>query len=200
MGRRGDQLYVVAGAEHDESRSAAVPCLARSVEANRGANPIGDRRGDAGERGGVVGGEVRPVLAAGDVDRAPAPSSIDERCAQLERDPRWLEHVAVAGAALGTPLGRLAEDPDRNPARREARERVEVRDEVLAGDDARARIRGRLRCEHALADQLLRRVAGHQSRLWIERMPARRVAVDHPPQPRRDLAEVLLTRQRPAPE
>ena len=124
----------------------ALPVRAstRGVEANRGANPVGDHRGDARERGGVVGGEVPPVLAAGDVDRAPAPSTIDERRAQLERDPRRREHVAVAGAALGAPLGRLAEDPDRNPARREARERVEVRDEVLAGDDARARVRGRL--------------------------------------------------------
>ena len=56
------------------------------------------------ERGGVVGGEVPPVLAARDVDRAPAASPADERCAQLERDPRRREQVAVAGAALGRPL------------------------------------------------------------------------------------------------
>ena len=46
-----------------------------------------------------------------------------------------------------------------------------------------------------IVDQLVRRVARHQTRLGIERVPARRVAVDYASQPRGHLAEVVVPGQ-----
>ena len=48
--------------------------------------------------------------------------------------PDGSEHVAVASTPLGVSAGRLAERGRRDPARREPGERVDVLDEVLAGD------------------------------------------------------------------
>jgi hypothetical protein len=96
--------------------------------------------------------------------------------------------IAAARALLGLSLGRLAEDADRRPPRGETGEGVDVLDELLAGNDARARLGGRLGGEHALAEELVGRVAGDEPRLRIERVPARGIAIDDPPQPGRELA------------
>ena len=74
-------------------------------------------------------------------------------------------------------------------------QRVDVLDEILAGDDHRAGVGGALRRKHALTDQFLRRVACHQPRVWIDRVPAGRVAVEHASESRGNFSEVPIARQ-----
>ena len=111
--------------------------------------------------------------------------------------PGGHEQVAVAGAALGPSPRRLGQDPDRHPPARQLGERVAVLDHVLAADDQLARLRRALGGEDAALDQLGRFVAGQQQGLRVERVPAGRVAVDDPAQPRRQLGEVLVAGQSP---
>ena len=100
----------------------------------------------------------------------------------------------------GRPRVVSLEDPDRHPPACEAREGVDVVAHVLVGDDRLAGRRERLHGEDARAEQLLRRIAGDQARLGIERVPTQRVAVDHTAQAIAGLSVELLARQRPTRE
>ena len=119
-GRRRDHLDVVGGAEDDESGRSGALGLAGGVEPKRGADAVRHESRHARQCRGLVRGEVATVLAAGEVDRAPDTTAGHERRAHLERDARCVEQLAVAGASLGTAVGRLAEDPDRDAAGGEA--------------------------------------------------------------------------------
>ena len=197
---RGDQLDVVVRAEHHQPGSAAVRGLAGRVEAQRGPDSLRDGGGDACQCSYVVSAEVCSVLAASDMDGPPAPPTTDERRAQLERDAGRDEQLAIADAALGMAAGRLSKRGDRHATGRQAGEGVEIFDEVLARDQLGAGGDCRVGRENAFADQLVRCVAGHQPRLRIQGVPARRVAVEHAPQAGGDLGEVLVAGQAPSAE
>jgi hypothetical protein len=157
------------------------PCR---VEAQRRPNPPRDRTRDARERVRVALLERSAGGAAGDVHGTPHTTSDDERGAQLVGDVGRQEQVAVAGAALRGAAGGVVEDPDRDPPPGQVGEGVEVLDHVLASQQ---QFPGGLRLlgpEHTPLDQLVRRVAGHQTRVRIQRVPAAGVVVHDLPQPR----------------
>ena len=162
--------------------------------------PRATAAGDRGEGVGVLLLERAARPAAGDVDRAPDPPADDERGTELVRDVERQEQIAVARAALGIAAGGVVEDPDRHPLGGEPGERVDVVDHVLAADDQLAGAGALLRGEDPAADQLRGVVAGQQTRVRVERVPAARVVVDHRAHPRSELGEELLARQSPGRE
>ena len=199
-GRRSDHLHLVAGAE-DYQAGCLEPIDAPSrVEAQRSADPARDRPGDRDEGVGVLLLERATRLAPGDVDRAPDPTADDERGTELVRDVERQEEIAVSRAALWIATGGMVEDPDRQPLGGEPGERVDVVDHVLAADDQLAGAGGLLRGEDPAADQLRGVVAGQQTRVRVERVPAARVVVDDRAHPRSELGEELLARQSPGRE
>ena len=162
--------------------------------------PRATAAGDRGEGVGVLRSERAARRAAGDVDSAPHAPADDECGTELVRDVGRQEEIAVARAALGIAAGGVVEDPDRHPLGGEPGERVDVIDHVLAADDQLARTGGLLRGEDPAADQLRGVVAGEQTRVRVERVPAARVVVDHRAHPRSELGEELLARQSPGRE
>ena len=128
--------------------------------------------------GYVLGAEVPLVLAARDVDGAPAAAAADERRAQLVRDAGRVRAPRGSGCCARD-ARRSCDRAMPTGTRRDARlgERVEVLDEVLAGDHGRAGLPSAVSGVNTPSlDQLVRRVAGHQARLRIERVPAGGVA------------------------
>src|SRR5205807_839978 len=95
----------------------------------------------------------------------------------------------------GIATGAVVEGPDRHSLGGEPGERVDVVDHVLAADDQLAGAGALLWGEDPAGDQLRRVVAGQQTRLRVERVPAARVVVDHRADPRSELGEELLARQ-----
>lgn len=88
--------------------------------------------------GGVLAAEVAVVVAAGDVDGAPASSAADEGGTQLERDTRRARQLAVASAALGMTTGRIGKDADGYASAGRNSKRVDVLSQILASDDHRS--------------------------------------------------------------
>ena len=187
-------------AEDDEPRRLDARPAACCIEAQRRADPAGDRAGDGGERVGVTLLERSACRAAGDVDRAPDAAADDEGGAQLVGDVGREEQVAVASAALRVAARDVVQDPDGHALRRQPGEGVDVLDQVLAAHEQLPGCRGLVRGEDTALDQLVGRVAGHQARVRVQRVPAAGVVVDDLAQPRGELGEELLARQSPGAE
>jgi hypothetical protein len=201
LARRGrDELDLVPRAEHHEPGRLDARPAPRRVEAQRRADPPRDRTGDAGEDIDVALLERAAGRAAGDVHRAPDAAADDERGAQLVGDAGREEQVAVARAALPSPARRVVQDADGQAPRGEAGEGVDVLDDVLAAHEQLSGGLGLVRREDAPLDQLVGRVAGHQPRVRVQRVPAAGVVVDDVAQPGGELGEELLPRQPPGAE
>ena len=71
MGGRRDQLDLVAGTKYDEAGGGARLAAPAGVEAQRGSDALRDQRRNASQRGDLLGDEVRLIVAAGEMDRAP---------------------------------------------------------------------------------------------------------------------------------
>ena len=197
MRGRRDELDLVVRVEDDESRRLGAVGTARSVEAQRRPDAARDRARRAGEHRRVRLRERPARLAARDVHGAPGASAEEEHGPQLVRDAGRDEQIAVAGAALRGTARRLVEDPDRGAAASELRERVEVLDQVLAAHHDLAGRVDLVGCEDAALHELVRRIAGHEPRVRVQRVPARRVAGERAPQAGRELGEELPARQAP---
>src|SRR5207247_10237442 len=103
----------------------------RRIEAQRRADPPGDRSGDAGERVDVTLLERAAGRAAGDVHRPPHAATDDERGAQLVGNVGGEKQVAVARAALRSAARDVIEDADGHAPCGESSEGVDVFDDVL---------------------------------------------------------------------
>jgi hypothetical protein len=177
-----------------QARPTVVVCAAGRIEPDGRPEPLCDRACDARERRRVVAREVRCARPSGEVDGAPDTAPTDEG------GPERSEQLPVACASLRAPACRVAEDPDRLPPVGQAGERVHVVHEVLARDEQPACSRRAVPAKEPVFDELLRRVARHERRLRVERVPAGCVEIHGTAQPAAELAVVPLARQAAAPE
>jgi hypothetical protein len=136
LARRGrDELDLVPWTEDDQPRRLDARPAACRIEAQRRADPSGDRARDAGDGVDVTLLERSAGRAAGDVHRAPDAAADDEGGAQLVGDVGREEEVAVARAALRIAARDVFQDPDGHAPRRQTGEGVEVLDHVLAAHE-----------------------------------------------------------------
>jgi hypothetical protein len=161
---------------------------------------LGDRASHVCEGVGVALREGAGCLSSRNVDRAPDAAADHEGGAKLVGNAGWLEEIAVARAALGVSTRGVVEHAHGDPASGEGGEGVGIGDEVLAADQELAGLAGRLGRVDPVLDELVRRVAGQQPRVWIQGVPAGGVVVDDATQPLRQLGEVLVAREPAAAE